>query len=184
MRLIKLEHREFRIVLRGDAFVPEVRLISCTFDTAHCQSLQVKLRRDSKVQPHVECVVVRHEGSREGAAGNRLHHRRLDFEIPARVEKGPHCGQDPAPHLEDLARVRVDYQIEVRWRYRVSMSLSPCHFSEGEALCEELQPGGADCQLIRLGPERLPSTPTKSPKSRSRKISKSRSGSESCRMYT
>ena len=90
--LVELEHRELGIVLRRDPFVPEVTVdLVDAFDAADRQPLQIELRRDAQEQLHVERVVMRHERPRERAAGNRLHHRRLDLEIAARVQERRGC---------------------------------------------------------------------------------------------
>ena len=81
---VELEHRELGVVLRRDPLVAEVAVdLEHPLDAADRQPLQVQLRRDAQVQLHVERVVVRHEGTRQRAAGDRLHHRRLDFEEAA-----------------------------------------------------------------------------------------------------
>ena len=73
---------------RRDAFVAEVAVdLEHPLEAADDQPLQVQLGRDAQVQLHVERVVVRDERPRRGAAGDRLHHRRLDFEEAARDEE-------------------------------------------------------------------------------------------------
>ena len=80
--LVELEHREFRIVLRGDPLVTEIAIdLVDPLEAADDQPLQVQLGRDPQEQRHVERVVMRDERPRERATGNRLHHRRLDFEV-------------------------------------------------------------------------------------------------------
>ena len=64
------------------------RLISYTRSSAaDDEPLQVQLGRDAQKQIDIERVVMRAERPRHRAAGNRLHHRRLDLEVSARVEK-------------------------------------------------------------------------------------------------
>ena len=114
VRLVELQHREFGIVLRRHPFVPEVAgdLVHA-IHAADREPLQIQLRRDAQVQIHVERVVVCHERPRHGPAGDRLHHRRLDFEVPAIVQEAPDRREQAAPHLEHAPRIRVDDQIEV-----------------------------------------------------------------------
>ncbi len=73
-----------------------------------------------------------------------------------------------------------------RWRYRISTSVRPCHFSGSgsrhlQRKCNRVAQIVNSLVFVR---NRRPSTPTQSPKSSSLKILKSSSGTESCRMYT
>ena len=88
VRLVELEHRELGVVPRRDAFVAEVAVdLEHLLEAADDQPLQVQLGRDAQVQLHVERVVMRDERPRRGAARDRMHHRRLDFEVAARDEE-------------------------------------------------------------------------------------------------
>ena len=112
--LVELQHRELGVVLRRDPLVPEVAVdLEDLLDAADRQPLQVQLRRDAQVQLHVERVVMRDERPRQRAAGDRLHHRRLDLEIAARRQELADRRDDPAARLEHAPRVGVDDQIEV-----------------------------------------------------------------------
>ena len=85
VRLVELHHRELGVVLRRDPLVPEVAVdLEHPLDAADGQPLQIELGRDAQVEIHVERVVMRHERPRQRAAGDRLHHRRLDLEVAAR----------------------------------------------------------------------------------------------------
>ena len=82
---VELQHRELGVVPRRDAFVAEVAVdLEHALEAADDQALQVQLRRDAQEQLHVERVVVRDERPGRGAAGDRLHHRRLDLEEAVR----------------------------------------------------------------------------------------------------
>ena len=88
VRLVELEHRELGIVLRRQPFVAEVAVdLEDALEAADHEPLQVELGRDAQVEIEVERVVVGDERPRRGAAGDRLHHRRLDLEEAARVEE-------------------------------------------------------------------------------------------------
>ena len=105
--LVELEHRELGVVLRRDPFVPEVAVdLVDALDAADRQALQVELGRDAQEELHVERVVVRHERPRQRAAGDRLHHRRLDLEVAARVEEAADAGRAPgcAPRTPGASR--------------------------------------------------------------------------------
>src|SRR6478672_9097981 len=99
--------------------------------------------------------MVRHERTRERAAGDWLHHRRLDFEIAASVQKRANRREDPAAHLERPARIRIDDQIEVALAVAdLDITETVPLFREGnKALDQELQRRGEDRQLVRLRPE-------------------------------
>jgi hypothetical protein len=85
--LVELEHGELGVVARGQALVAEIAVdLVDALEAADHQPLEVQLRRDAQVHVDAERVVVRDERPRVRAAGNRLHHRRLDLEEAARVE--------------------------------------------------------------------------------------------------
>ena len=114
VRLVELQHRELRVVLRRDPFVAEVAVdLVDAIHAADDEPLEVQLGGDAHVQLHVERVVMRDERPRQRAAGDRLHHRRLDFEEATRVEEAANGRQRARPDVEHAARVRVDDQIEV-----------------------------------------------------------------------
>ena len=99
---------------------------------------------------HVERVVVRHERPRQRAAGDRLHHRRLDFEEPARVQEPADRGDDPAADLEHAPRVGIDDEVEVALaiaRLDVGQAV-PLLGQRQQALGEEVQPRRPDRQLV------------------------------------
>ncbi len=177
--LVELEHRELGVVLRRDPLVPEVAVdLVDAFDSADGQALEIELRRDAQEQLHVERVVMRDERPRERAAGDRLHHRRLDFEVAARVQKRADRRQHPAAHLEYPARIGIDDQIEIPLpvaRLDVAQTV-PFLGQRKEALGEERR-GSTPRSSARSSwsGKMRPSTPTKSPKSSSLKMAKSRS---------
>jgi hypothetical protein len=86
--LVELEHRELGVVPRRDAFVAEVPVdLEHLLHAADDEPLEIELGRDPQKELHVERVVVRAERAGRGAAGDRVHHRRLDFEIAAADEE-------------------------------------------------------------------------------------------------
>ena len=72
-----------------------------------------------------------------------------------------------------------------RWRYRISTSCSPCHFSGRgwRHFARNVIPDAQTVSSFVLVRNTRPWTPTKSPKSSSLNTAKSRSGTLSCRMY-
>ena len=97
-------------------------------------------------------------GLRERAAGDRLHHRRLDLEIAAGVEKRPKRGEDLAANLEHAARLGIHDQVEIALPVADLDVLQavPLLGQRDEALGEELQPRRPDRQLVRLRAEQVP----------------------------
>ena len=157
--LVELEHRELGVVLRGDPLVAEVAVdLVDPLETADRQPLEIQLRRDAQEQVHVERVVMRHERPRQRAAGNRLHHRRLDLEIAAAVQKGANRGEHSASDGEHLARVGIDDQVEIPLAVARLDVRQPMPFlgQRQETLGQELERGGPDRQLVGLGAEDAP----------------------------
>jgi hypothetical protein len=111
---VELEHRELGVVLRRDPLVPEVTVdFKHALDAANGEALQVQLRGNAHVEPHVECVVMRLKWPRQRAASHRLHHRRLDLEEPAPDQEFAKGRDDATADLEHAPRVGVHGQIEI-----------------------------------------------------------------------
>ena len=88
--LIKLQHRELRIVLRRDPLIAEVPVnLVDTIHPANYQPLEIQLGRDAQEQIQIERIVMGRERLRRRAAGDWLHHRRLDLEIATLVKELP-----------------------------------------------------------------------------------------------
>ena len=162
---VELEHRELGVVLRRDPLVPEVAVdLEHPLDAADRQPLQIQLRRDAHVQPHVERVVMRDERPRQRAAGDRLHHRRLDLEEPAGDQELADRRDDAAAHLEHAPRVGVDDQIEIALAVADLDVLQPVPLlrQRQQALGEKLERRRPDRELVAswsgtAGPRRRPS---------------------------
>ena len=111
---VPLEHGELGVVARRDALVAEIAVdLEHALDTAHDQALEVELRRDAQEEVHVERIVVRLEGSRRSAAGNRLQHRRLDFQIVFFQKNISQRMNNARAHGERLSCLRIDDQVEI-----------------------------------------------------------------------
>ena len=127
-------------------------------DTAHDEALEIELGRNTKKQIDVERVVMRAERPGHGAPGDRLHRRRLDFEVSAAVEKLPQRRERLAAHLEHLARLGIDDQIEI--------ALAIADFDVGQtvpllrqrqvALGEKLDARRPDRQLVGARAKEVP----------------------------
>ena len=115
---------------------------------------------------------MRHERPGERAAGNRLHHRRLDLEVAAGVEERADRGEHTAADLEHAPRVGIDDQIEI------ALPVADLDVAQAVPLLGQRQEAlarncSSDAQIVSslvLVRNRCPLTPTKSPKSSSLKI--------------
>ena len=97
-----------------ESLVPEAAVdLVDALEAADHQPFQVQLRRDAQVEIRVEGVVVRHEGPGGRATGDRVHHRRLDFQESPFVEEAAHGRHEPGTGAEHLSRVLVDDEIEM-----------------------------------------------------------------------
>ena len=88
IRKVQLEHGELGIMLRREALVSEIAIdLVYPVKAADDQALQIKLRRDAQIHVQIKRVVVRLERPRHRAAGNGLHHGRLNFQEIERVQE-------------------------------------------------------------------------------------------------
>ena len=79
--LVDLEHREFGVVPRADAFVAvDAAQLVDPLHAADQQPLEVQLQGDPQEQVDVERVVVRRERPGRGAAGDRVQRRAFDLD--------------------------------------------------------------------------------------------------------
>ena len=77
-------------MLDRDAFIPKITIdLVNAIHAADNKPLQIKFRRDAEKQIEIQRVVMRDERSRRGAAVDRLHHRRFNFNKPARIQLAP-----------------------------------------------------------------------------------------------
>ena len=139
--LVELEHREFRVVPRREALVAKVAVdLEHFLHPADHELLEIELRGDAQIELHVERVVMRDEWPRRCSARNRVHHRRLDFEIAAGDEELAHRLHDLRALDEDVERGWIGDQIDV--------ALSIALFLVGEPV-----------ELFRQRPQRLREQP-------------------------
>ena len=101
---IEFEHREFRIVLVGDALVAEVAVeLVNLFETADDEAFQIKLGGDAGVKRDIERVMMRLERLGGGAGRFWREHRRFDLDIAVVLEKAANGRDNPGADFEDLA---------------------------------------------------------------------------------
>ena len=120
--------------------------------------LQVELGRDAHVERAVEVVVVRDEGPRGRAAGDHVHHRRLDLEEAALVEEAAHARDDGRARAEGRRDARVGDQVEVTLAVARLLVGQP-RMRAGrhvEAGREDRELGREDRELTALGLARVP----------------------------
>ena len=82
-------------------------------ESAHHKAFQEQFGRNAQVQIGIQAVVVGHERTRRGAAGDGVHHRRFHLQKTAIVEEAPQRRDDASAQLEDPARVLVGDEVQV-----------------------------------------------------------------------
>ncbi len=146
-------------MLGRDPFIAEVTVdLVHPFNAADGEPLEVELGRNAEKELHVERVVVRHERPRQRAARDRLHHRRLDFEIAARVQESAEAREHPAADLEHAPRILVDDEIEVALPVAdldVAQAV-PLFGQRQETLDQELELRDVDRQLVGPRAKQVP----------------------------
>ena len=91
---------------------------------------------------------------RAAAAGDRMHHRRLDFEVAPRDEELAHRLHDLRPLDEHITRYRIGDEIDVALTVALLLVGEPVElFRQPRRLREEPDRGHLDRQLAGLGLE-------------------------------
>ena len=152
--LVEFHHREFRVVARREAFVAEIAVdLEDLLEPADNQAFQIQLGGDAQELLHVERIVVRDERLGRSAAGDRVHHRRFDFEEAVPVHVIADRGDDAAAGEEGEAGFLVHDQVDV--------TLAILHFLIGQTvelvwqwaqrLGQQADFSGLDSQFTGLG---------------------------------
>ena len=156
---IQLEHGELGVVAGGQPFVAEVAVdFVDALEAADDEALQIQLRRDPQVHVHIERIVMRDEGLGRGAAGNRLHHGRLDFEEVERIQVTAQEADDPGAGHEDIAARFVDNEVNIALpiaRLGVGQAV-PLVRQRPQRLHQQAQAVDAHRQLVGLGAKQHP----------------------------
>ena len=109
------------------SFVAEVAVdFVDAIESADHQALQVEFGRDAQKKIHVERVVMGYKWAGDGAAGDGLHHRGLDFDEAVRVESAAHRLHQLRALQKNFADFRIHDQIDV--------ALAVAQFDVGEAV--------------------------------------------------
>ena len=125
--LVCLEHGELGIPAPAEPLVPEVAVdLIHAIQPADDQPLQIKFGCDAEVEIHIERVVMRDKRPRHSSTGDGLHHRSLDFDESAGIERAPHRLHQLVPPQENFAHFRIHHQIDV--------ALAVAQFDVGEAV--------------------------------------------------
>ena len=145
-------------MLGRDAFVAEVAIdLVHAVHAAHHQPLQVKLGRDAQIKVHVERVVVGDEWLGHRAAGDGMHHRRLDLDEAVAVEEAPHRLHDFGALQKDLAHVGIHGEVNVAAAIARLHVLQPVPFfrQRKQVLHQEGDLLDMDGQLVGAGAEEV-----------------------------
>jgi len=155
---VELADRELGVVREVDALVAEdaADLVHAV-EAADDELLEVELGRDAHEEVEVERVVVRDEGLGRRAAGDLVHHGRLDLEEAEVVEELAHVVDDARALDEDVAALGVHDEVEVALAVALLLVL------EAKVLLGELVQVGRqedarrrrDRELVALGADRV-----------------------------
>ena len=157
--LVELQHRELGVVAGAHPLVAEVPVdLVDALDAADHQPLEVQLGGDPHDQRDVQGVVVRDERARRRAGDERVHHRRLDLEVVARVEEVADVAHQPVAPQEDLLHLRIGDEVQVALavaRLHVLQAV-PLLGHGAQGLGERREALGGEGQLAGLGAEERP----------------------------
>ena len=160
---VQLHTSEFRVMVLVHTLVTEVlAYFIYTFESAHNQSLQVKLGGDTQVEVHIQRVMVGDERTGACSTGDGLKNRRLHFRVAGFIQHSTH-GLDDGGTLQEFFFHAVVYdkvyitltvaQFGVLERV-VSHTILIFHDRQGlDALCKYGQLLGMDADFAHLGTE-------------------------------
>src|SRR5882672_7832034 len=154
--LVELEHGELGVVARRDPLVAKVAVdLEHLLEPAHHEALEIELGRDAQIQVHVERVVVGLEGTGVRAAGDRLHHRRLDLEKALAGHEVAHRLHDAAADAKYVPRLLAHDEVDVALPVFLLLVGESVEFlGQGpQRLHQQAQLGDFHRQLARLGLE-------------------------------
>src|SRR5262249_54545058 len=104
----------FRIMFDRDAFVAEVAVdLENPFHPTDDQPLKIELGRDPHEELHVESIVVRDKRTSGRTAGDRMHHRSLDFDEIMLDEELPDLFDDLRTLAEGFLHLVAHDQVEI-----------------------------------------------------------------------
>ncbi len=142
--LVRLQHGEFRIVMRGDALIAEILAdLVDSIQPAHDEPLQIELVGDAQVYLLIQGVVVSGEGSRHRPSIHGLENRCLHLDEPAGIHEATQGGDDVTAQDEDAARLFVDDKVQV------SLPVAGLHVLQAVPLLRQWPEGlGQQGQLV------------------------------------
>ena len=156
--LIELQHCKLRIVPHRDPFVAEVAIqLEDPLDPADQKALEKQLRRYSEVEVHIQRVVVGDERPGGGASGNRLHHRRLDFQEIPLLKKTADQPDDLGSFFKEVSDFAIDHEIHVALPVTNLDIRQPVPFlrQRSQALAQKPQTLSFQSQFFGFGAEKV-----------------------------
>ncbi len=112
--LVEFEHGELRIMLGGNAFIPEVAIqFKDPLESSYQQTLEIELRSNTQEQFHPESIMESLERFCRGAAGDRLHHRRFHFQKAPIHEELAHGLDNLRASFEGFSNGIIDDKINI-----------------------------------------------------------------------
>src|ERR1043166_7780059 len=111
---VGFEHGELRVVFSCNSFVAKVAIdFENLVEAADEEPFQIQLRRDPQIKIESERLVMRAEWLRRRAAGDRLQHRRFNFQKTAIFEEAARLAHDGDALGKNFAGPLVRDQIEI-----------------------------------------------------------------------
>ncbi len=101
-------------MLNRDTLVTEIPVdLKHAIETADHQALQVELGSDAQKQIHLQGIMVGHKRFGCRAAGDRLHHRRFNFQVIVGNHIVTQQTDNVAAFAEYLTNLGIDHQIQI-----------------------------------------------------------------------
>ena len=147
IRTIRLKHRKLRIMGRISTLITEIttQLIHRTA-TAHHQTLQVQLRRNTQRQILTIRIDIRAERTRARATVHRMQNRGLHLKETLRIQPGTQCLNDRGTQTQILHLIRMHQQVRgtaTQTRLRVGKGVE----GDGVQALRRHVPGGGNQRL-------------------------------------
>lgn len=112
--LVELTGGELRVVGEINTFIAELTAnLIHTVETTNDQHLQVQLGSDTKVQIHVQVIVMGDEGLGNGTTWDHVHHGRLNLKEVTLIKITANTVDDLGTNGEGVANVLVDDEIQI-----------------------------------------------------------------------
>ena len=111
---IEFHHGELWVMTWRNTFVAEVTVdLEHAIESAHHQTLQIKLWSDTQIHVDIQRIVMGDERTRRRAARDHLHHRGFHFHKVAAHHELANAGHDLRTNSEGVTRLLVGDEIKV-----------------------------------------------------------------------